>query len=141
MHSPWHKTNSPLMTTHGERAKDKMHSLTPFLQLATLLAGLSATELFTLCPAFFSPTHTDHTHRHTVLHTTQSGRGAPLLMRTFSCAHLWMHSSEAPHIVLYMSDSEFTPSHDTQPKKYRRVVLYYLNIHEVRVCLSRLPVI
>lgn len=62
LHSPRHKTNSPLMTTHGEGRKTRRILFTPFPQLPSLLASLYVTELFIHCPAlpFLSYTHTMH---------------------------------------------------------------------------------
>lgn len=57
------------MTTYGERAKGKMPSLSPVLQLVTLWPGLSAWVLFILCPALF-PRNT-RMHTYSSKHTNQ----------------------------------------------------------------------
>lgn len=60
LHSPWHKTNWCSMTSYGKRVKDKMHSLTPSFQPATLLIALQQSYSFSVL-LFFPPfIHTQH---------------------------------------------------------------------------------
>lgn len=118
MHSTWHKTNSPSMTTQSEWAKGETHSFffTLLPQLPTLLAGPSVTELFILCPTlpFLSDTHYAHgsfilAHKPTKTcyitvselqwkkqnnNTTQSGHRSPALVCTGTVFH-----GKAPRIT------------------------------------------